>query len=105
MMIPTEFCKLTIQLKAIGKKQEFQTEAILGNTLLTKMRLLIDLTISFSTLPLEELLDISRMVSLPSHGPICHKDPLLNSMITRDNGGLLGENTVLSRSTGSKFGT
>ena len=105
MMIPTEFCKLTIQLKAIGKRLDLQTEPTLGSTLPTKMHLSIDLTTSFSTLPSEELLDTSRMVSMPSLGLICLKDPLLNSMTTRDNGGLLGETTVLSRSTGSKFGT
>jgi len=99
-MILTEFCRLIIQLKAIGKKLEFQIEVTLGNTLLTKMHLLIGLTTSFSILQLEELLDISRMVSLPNHGLICHKEPLPNSMITRDNGGLLGENRVFSKLTG-----
>ena len=104
-MIQTEFYKSITQLKAIGKKLVFPIEAILGNTLLIKMLLLIGLTTSFSTLQLEEPLDTSRTESLLSHGLICHREPHLNFMIIRDNGGLLGEITVLSKLIGLKFGT
>ena len=105
MMIQTKFYKLITQLKAIGKNQVFQIEAILGNTLLTKMLLSIDLTILFSILQLEELLGISRTELLLSHGLILHKELHLSSMIIRDNGGLPGEIIAVSKSTGLKFGT
>lgn len=44
------------------------------------------------------------MELLANHGQIPHKELVRSFMITKDNGGQLGENKVLSRSIVSRYG-
>lgn len=100
----TESFLLITLSKAIGTDQESPTETILGNTPRIKM---LPLTNPFTwswISPSEEPTDTSKTESLLSLGRIPQPEPLPNSTITKDNGGLLGEITVSSRSIASGYG-
>lgn len=102
--ILTESFLLTTPSRAIGNDQELPTETTLGNIPKTKMPHLTNPSTWFWTWLLEEPTDTSRTESLLSLGLIHQPELHLNSMITKGNGGLLGETIAFSRSIASGYG-